>query len=74
MTAESAQPRKASNVTRPFPHRWVRSGDDTTCKVHRISFLPFRSQKLPPFLKGLISAPNYQYSSEGNEAYVTAVR
>ena len=26
--AESAQPRKASNVTRPFPIIWVRSGDE----------------------------------------------
>ena len=28
--AESAQPRKASNVTRPFPVLWVGSGDETT--------------------------------------------
>ena len=30
MTAESAQPRKHSNVTRPFPSQWVGSGDETT--------------------------------------------
>ena len=30
MTAESAQPRKASNVTRPFPVLWVGSGDKTS--------------------------------------------
>ena len=29
MTAESAQPIKASNVTRPFPILWVGSGDET---------------------------------------------
>ena len=29
MTAESAQPGKASNVTRPFPVLWVGSGDET---------------------------------------------
>ena len=29
MTAESAQPRKASNVTIPFPVLWVGSGDET---------------------------------------------
>ena len=29
MTAGSAQPRKASNVTRPFPVLWVGSGDKT---------------------------------------------
>ena len=27
--ADSAQPRKASNVTRPFPILWVGSGDET---------------------------------------------
>ena len=27
--ADSAQPRKASNVTRPFPVSWVGSGDET---------------------------------------------
>ena len=29
MTVESAQPRKASNVTRPFPVLWVGSWDET---------------------------------------------
>ena len=29
MNADSAQPRKASNVTRPFPILWVGSGDET---------------------------------------------
>ena len=29
MTAESAQPGKTSNVTRPFPILWVGSGDET---------------------------------------------
>ena len=28
--ADSAQPRKASNVTRPFPILWVGSGDEIT--------------------------------------------
>ena len=32
MTAESAQPRKASNVTRHFPVLWVGSGDETSQK------------------------------------------
>ena len=32
MTAESAQPRKASNVTTPFPVLWVGSGDETILK------------------------------------------
>ena len=27
--ADSAQPRKASNVTRPYPILWVGSGDET---------------------------------------------
>ena len=27
--ADSAEPRKASNVTRPFPILWVGSGDET---------------------------------------------
>ena len=30
MTAESAQPRKARNVTIPFPVLWVGSGDETS--------------------------------------------
>ena len=30
MNADSAQPRKASNVTRPFPILWVGSGDETS--------------------------------------------
>ena len=29
MTADTAQPRKRSNVTRPFPVLWVGSGDET---------------------------------------------
>ena len=30
VNADSAQPRKASNVTRPFPILWLGSGDETT--------------------------------------------
>ena len=33
MNADSAQPRKASNVTRPFPILWVGSGDETTVRM-----------------------------------------
>ena len=30
MTADTAQPRKRSNVTRPFPVLWVGSGNETS--------------------------------------------
>ena len=33
MTADTAQPRKRSNVTRPFPILWVGSGDETMVGV-----------------------------------------
>ena len=35
--ADSAQPRKASNVTRPFPILWVGSGDETTAGPLRLT-------------------------------------
>ena len=34
MTADTAQPRKRSNVTRPFPILWVESGDETNCDTN----------------------------------------
>ena len=38
MTADTAQPRKRSNVTRPLSHLWVGSGDETS--VARASLVP----------------------------------
>ena len=34
--ADSAQPRKASNVTRPFPTLWVGSGDETSSGAEEV--------------------------------------